>query len=156
MSNNNWNNILTLILTENDGWGKYVVSQNQEIAVLCPKYHHDLYKLWFWKPVSFKNTNLNSTSKLVKYTSESLRLHAHGSHIAKAGIYLYIFKHLVIILFIKYNPMHPTRQQKSLNLSDINGKETVRSTFPLSCEYLFVFLSTIYKIYFLNSFSHYF
>ena len=50
----------------------------------------------------------------------------------KAGVYLCIFKHLVIILFIRYNPMHPTRQQKSLNLSDINGKEIVRSAFPLS------------------------
>lgn len=35
---------------------------------------------------------------------KSIKLQAHRNYNAKAGAYLYIFKHLVIILFIRYTP----------------------------------------------------
>lgn len=66
-----------------------------------------------------KTINLNSTNKLFKQT---VKLHVHRSYHAKAGAHLYIFKHLVIILFIRYTPTYRqqyAKQTLQVNLQDI-------------------------------------
>lgn len=55
-----------------------------------------------FKIISSKRLTL--TNKLCKYMVKSIKLQAHRNYNAKAGAYLYIFKHLVIILFIRYTP----------------------------------------------------
>lgn len=71
------------------------------------------------KNYQFEKTNLNSTNKLYKQT---VKLHVHRSYNVKAGAYLYIFKHLVIILFIRHTPTYRQQyanQTLQVNLQDI-------------------------------------
>lgn len=57
-----------------------------------------------FKIIKFEKTHLNSTNKLFKHRVKSLKLHAQRHYNAKAGAYLYIFKHLVIISFLRDTP----------------------------------------------------